>query len=60
MLQVMRKLFVGNMNVTSTKESVTEYFEQVLWTLWNILEYFGNIGEYLKQELSFWHQVPSF
>ena len=24
----MRKLFVGNMNVTSTKESVTEYFEQ--------------------------------
>ena len=27
--QVMRKLFVGNMNVTSTKESVTEYFEQV-------------------------------
>jgi len=26
--EVMRKLFVGNMNVTSTKESVTEYFEQ--------------------------------
>ena len=45
MLQVMRKLFVGNMNVTSTKESVTEYFEQVLWTLWNTYEYFG---EYFK------------
>ena len=42
MLQVMRKLFVGNMNVTSTKESVTEYFEQVLCTLWNTLNILEN------------------
>ena len=37
--QVMRKLFVGNMNVTSTKESVTEYFEQVGFCCQNTLTF---------------------